>query len=84
MFLCMPLLVQSFTCPAKFLHVSIGTNFVGERSHIARFQLGDIVVTNGVLEQISETDQLIGLNRHAQGGWGRYPRKTFEQIRMVC
>lgn len=37
---------------------------------IARFELGEIVVTKGVLDRISELDQLIALNRHANCDWG--------------
>ncbi|WP_172196680.1 hypothetical protein [Saccharibacillus qingshengii] len=39
-------------------------------SAIGKFLLGKILVTEGVLKSVSETDQMIALNRHAQGDWG--------------
>lgn len=37
---------------------------------IAKFELGRIVVTPGVLEKVNEVDQMKALNRHAQCDWG--------------
>ena len=35
-----------------------------------KFELGQVVVTPGVIEKISEDEQLVALNRHATGDWG--------------
>jgi len=37
---------------------------------IAKFELGQIVVTPGVLGKVNEVDQMKALNRHAQCDWG--------------
>ncbi|MGN7170821.1 hypothetical protein ACTHSJ_33675 [Paenibacillus cellulositrophicus] len=37
---------------------------------IAKFELGLIVVTQGVMELIDEVDQMVALNRHANCDWG--------------
>lgn len=40
---------------------------------IAKFELGTIVVTEGVQNRISEADQMLALNRHAYCDWGDVP-----------
>jgi hypothetical protein len=40
------------------------------RSVMAKFVLGEIVVTTGVLQAVPELDQFVALNRHAQCDWG--------------
>jgi len=37
---------------------------------IAKFQLGEIILSKGVRESVGEVDQMLTLNRHAQGDWG--------------
>ena len=37
--------------------------------------MGEIVVTRGVLEVISEVDQMVALNRHAQCDWGEVSKE---------
>lgn len=37
---------------------------------MAKFPLGQVVVTKGVLAKVSEVEQFWALNRHAQGDWG--------------
>lgn len=43
---------------------------IKERMPIAKFTLGQVVVTPGVLEKVNEVDQMKALNRHAQCDWG--------------
>jgi hypothetical protein len=45
----------------------------------ARFLLGDIVITRGALEKLSQDDVLRGLIRHMSGDWGQLDEHDRQQ-----
>ena len=45
----------------------------------AKFPLGDIVITPGALEKLSQDDVLQGLVRHMSGDWGQLDEQDRQQ-----